>query len=228
MENGRGRMTDIAQTAADYFDRYKSALDDHTLVQGVWNSEQDGRHVACALGVLGPDVDSVSDCPASVMPRWLAQMVPWLFDAQSEEEAFAWGLDFAAELKRLDGQVPFTVVYDWQGNHACQLGIEVAEKRGRSTEPHKALQALHRKALAGEKSSVEEWRKTLRDANAYANAYAYAYANAYAYAYAYANANAYAYAYANANDYAYKKAINRLAVGLVGCMARVPAGQVAA
>lgn len=88
--------TDTAQTAAEYYDRYEAAFNDNALVQGAWNSEQDGRHVACALGVLGPNVDSAANCPATVMPRWLAQMVPRLFDSQETAEAFAWGLSFAA------------------------------------------------------------------------------------------------------------------------------------
>ncbi|MGY2734925.1 hypothetical protein [Sphingomonas sp. UYP23] len=200
-------MTDIAQTAAGYFERYQAALATGALKQGVWNSEQDGRHVACALGVLGDKVSSASQCPATVMPRWLAQMVPWLFDNQAEDKALAWGLDFAAELKRLNGGVPFSVVYDWQGNVACQMGIDAAEKRGRDTASHVALQDLHRRALKGDIAPADEWRPILRDA--YANAYA--------------DANAYAYANANANANAYADAINRLAVGLVECLSRVPA-----
>ena len=44
------------------------------------------------------------------------------------------------------------------------------------------MQALHQRALGGEKISADEWRSVLKNANAkaYANAYAYAYAYAYA------------------------------------------------
>jgi hypothetical protein len=254
----------IAQTAAEAYDRYHAALTGNALVQGAWNTEQDGRHVACALGVLGPNVSGTGDCPATVMPRWLAQMVPWLFDAQTPEDAFAWGEEFYAELKRLDGKVPFEVVYDWHANYSTVLGIEAAEKRGRDIAPHKALQELHQRALKGDRATADEWRPVLKAAyadayanadayadadayayayanadayayadadaypDAYANAYAYAYADAYADAYANAYANAYAYAYADAyaNAYAdayanaYKKAINRLAMGLVECLRR--------
>jgi hypothetical protein len=209
-------MAQVAQTAAEYFDRYESALKTNSLVQGAWNSEQDGRHVACALGVLGDSVDSSSQCPATVMPRWLAQMVPAFFDRQKQDQAFAWGLEFAAELKRIDGKVPFSVVHDWHANVVCPLGIEAAEKRGRDTAPHLALQALHLRALAGDVPTETEWRPVLRNANAnadanananaYANADAYAYADANADAYAYANADAYAYADANADAYAYADA----------------------
>jgi hypothetical protein len=222
-------MAQVAQTAAEYFDRYESALKTNSLVQGAWNSEQDGRHVACALGVLGDSVDSASKCPATVMPCWLAQMVPAFFDRQKRDQAFAWGLGFASELKRIDGKVPFSVVHDWHANVVCPLGIEAAEKRGRDTAPHLALQALHLRALAGDVPTEGEWKPVLRNANAYAYADAYAYANAYAYAYAYADADAYAYAYAYANAYAnayayadaYAYAWNRLATGITECLRRV-------
>ncbi|SNT16179.1 hypothetical protein SAMN06295912_15030 [Sphingomonas laterariae] len=252
----------ITITAKQAFEKYDAALSAGGIAQGVWNSEQDGRHVACALGVIDPSIDAASKCPASVMPRWLAQMVPWLFDNQRAEDAFAWGSTFYAELARLDGQVPFTVVYDWHANVSCVMGIEAAEKRGRDPEPHRKLQALHQRALNGDRAPVDEWRSVLRNAyadtyayayayaDAYADTYAYAYADAYAYAYADADADTYAYAYAYADAdadtyayayayayadadtyayaYAYKTAINRLAVGLVECMARVPtdAGQI--
>jgi hypothetical protein len=230
---------EIAQTAAEAFDRYEMFLHEGRLVQASWHAEDnDGRELACGLGVLGPDMGSPSQCPAAVMPRWLAQMVPWLFDNQTPENAFAWGERFYAELKRLDGQVPFSVVYDWQANVVQPLGLEWAEERG-DKALIEAVQALHARALAGDTASVEEWKATLRPAlrqvYAYANAYAYTYAdadadadayaytNADAYAYTYADADAYAdaYAYTYADAYAYRKHIARLADGLVECLKRV-------
>ena len=210
-------------TAQQAFESYEDALHNGWLRQATWNSEDDGRRVACALGVLDPSVSSASDCPASVMPKWLARMVTWLFDGQSKDDAFAWGEKFYAQLARLNGDVPFEVVYDWHANYSWQMGIEVAEKMGRDTAPAKAVQELHRRALAGDRANCETWYKALRNADAYAyanaNAYAYAYGYADAYADAYANADAYADAYANA--YARKKAINLLAMGLVECLERV-------
>ena len=226
-------------TAKEYAARYLEAFENDALTQGAFHTEIDGRQLACALGVIGKNVESPADCPAQIMPRWLAQMVPALFDKQREEDAFAWGKDFTAALARIDGNVPFSVVHDWHANVVCLLGIEAAEKRGRDTAPHKALQALHLRALGGEKISADEWRPVLKDANAdayayananaYAYAYAYAYADAYAYAYAYADAdayaNAYAYANADANAYAYANADanawKRLADGMVECLNRV-------
>lgn len=160
----------VAATAAEAFDRYSSFYNDGRLIQADWHAEDDGRQLACALGVIGDEVDSPADCPASIMPRWLARMVPWFFDLQKPDQAFKWGLDFYAELKRLDGKVPFEVLYDWHANVVCPLGIEADEKRGRDPAPHKALQELHRRALGGERAKQAEWYQALRDANAYANA----------------------------------------------------------
>ena len=222
----------LAQSAAEAFEKYTAALSADLLVQSSWHKEIDGRQLACGLGVLGDEITSASKCPAKIMPRWLAQMVPWFFDNQDFDAAKAWGLRFYAELKRLDGKVPFSVVYDWQSNFVCQLGVDAAVKHNRDPGPHKALADMHGKALAGEKFSADEWKAVLKPANA--NAYAYADADAdadayaYAYAYAYANANAYADAYAYANAYAYayaydkrRVAIKRLADGIVTCLQRV-------
>ena len=235
-------------TAQDYATRYKQAFETGTLTQGAFHTERDGRQLACALGVIGPNISDAKDCPAQIMPRWLAQMVPAFFDEQKQDAAFMWGLEFTAELARLNGNVPFSVVHDWHANVVCPLGIEAAEKRGRDPNPHKALQSLHMRALAGEKISADEWRPVLKksyanaysytnayafaDANAYAfadanaNAYAFADADAYAFADAYANANANAYAnayaFANANAYANAAAWNKLAVGMTECIKRVP------
>ena len=202
-----------ATTAQEYADKYLAAFETNSLTQGSWHTERDGRQLACALGVIGDEIDLPSKCPAQIMPRWLAQMVPAFFDRQTAADAFAWGRDFTAELARIDGKVPFSVVHDWHANTVCPLGIEVAEKRGRDVGPHKALQALHLRALSGEKISADEWRPVLKNADA--DAYADADADAYADSHAYADA----YTYANAYDYAWK----RLADGMVAALKRVEA-----
>jgi hypothetical protein len=225
----------IAQNASEAYDRYMSFLNEDGLVQGSWHAEKDGRMLACALGVLGTEIDNPRDCPASIMPRWLAQMVPWFFDNQSPEDAKDWGRRFYAELKRIDGKVPFSVVHDWQGNVVSPLAIEVATMRKRDTAPHEAVKELHLRALGGETAARDEWYTKLKPAyadaydDAYTYAYAYAYADAYTYTYANADAdanayaNAYAYAYADADAYAYakKEVFKRLADGMVDCLSRV-------
>jgi hypothetical protein len=119
-------MTDIAQTPQEALDRYQAALASDALIQGNWHADIDGRHLACALGVLGDGVKSPSDCPASVMPRWLAQMTVWFFDHQKKAEALDWGARFYAELARVGGIVPFVVIHDWHARFVGPLAIEAA------------------------------------------------------------------------------------------------------
>ena len=239
--------------AAEAFDRYRFAVENRLLIQGGWHAEEDGRHLACALGVLGRPVDSASKCPASVMPRWLALMVPNVFDRLSFEDATAWGMALYEQLARLKGQVPFSVVYDWQANCVLEFWAGSLKKRKFSPEvlaeklaAVESLVALHRRHLAGETAPKAEWREVLR------KVYAYAYADADAYAYAYADADAYAYADADADAYAYADAdaeptapapgetradlvkrrraenLKLLADGLVAALARAPAPEAAA
>ena len=203
----RLKILEIATTTAEALARYETAFNEDRLIQASWHNEQDGRHLACALGVLGEQIDGPSKCPATIMPRWLAQMVPGFFDRQKFEDAKDWGLRFYKALDRIGGNVPFSVVHDWHANTVCQLGIDTAELRKRDATPHTALRALHLRALADEKIGAGEWRPVLK--TAYANAYANANADAYAYAYAYANANADAW--------------KRLADGMVEALNRVEA-----
>lgn len=246
-------MPDIAQTADEAFDRYKSFLGNNALIQSGWHGRgDDGRELACGLGALGPDVNGPKDCPAQIMPLWLAQMVPWFFDNQEFGPAKEWGLRFYAELKRLGGVVPLSVVHDWQATVVGPLAVETAEKQKRSVEAHKALMAMQAEAASGKKFAADDWRPVLKAAfydiysyryraNAYAyteadaeaaavaNAYTYAnaeaavYANPDAYANAYADADADADAYANADADAYRSRIKQLADGMVECLSRVGA-----
>ncbi len=232
------------ETAAEAYLQYEAFLEAGTLAQSTFISQdEDGREIACALGITG--ATSVSGCPAKVMPRWLAQMAPWFFDTQEVVQAFAWGKDFYAELKRLDGQVPFSVIHDWQATVVGKFAQESAEKHGCDVSVHKALAEMQWKALTGEKFSADDWRPVLKaafldvykfryranadaDADAYANAYANANANAYADANANANANAYANANANANANAYRMTVTMMAAGMVECLKRVPTPEAAA
>ena len=235
----------IVQTAAQAYAKYREALAHDALTQNAWHREEDGRQLACVLGVLGDEVKEPRDCPAQIMPRWLAQMVPWFFDGMEFDDAKSWGLKFYEQIDCLNGVIPFVVIHDWHATVVGPLAIEVAQKKKRNVAAQEALADMHRRAASGEKFTAEEWRPLLKIAfkdayadayvNAYANADAYAdvyadayananadaYVNAYANAYAYAYADADAYANANANAYAKKQSIKRLADGMVACLARV-------
>jgi hypothetical protein len=49
-------------------------------------AEEGGRELVCALAAFGPDINSPGDCPADLMPPWLAEMVPVLDDGIAEAD----------------------------------------------------------------------------------------------------------------------------------------------
>ncbi len=225
-------MPRTATTAKEALDRYEAYRAADALIQKNWHSRsEDGRELACALSVIDPDMSSVRQCPAQIMPRWLALLVPWLFDNQTKADALDWGSRFYCELARLDGRVPFSVVHDWHGNVVGALAVERSAKRGSKVETHEALRAMHAEVLTGKSFTADEWSPVLKaafiDSAAFSSANANDNAFASALASADASASANAYAYACANEDADEVTIKRLADGLVDCLARVPTGQAA-
>jgi hypothetical protein len=69
------------------------------LVQSSWHIEQDGRQLACLLGSIDPSIDSPEACPSSVMPSWLAYLLPTLFDGVSADRSVDYGIRFAKALR---------------------------------------------------------------------------------------------------------------------------------
>jgi hypothetical protein len=70
------------------------------LVQGAFHDEKAGRALACVLGAISHDIGSSADCPAAVMPEWLAGLTVRLFDAPIESDALAWAGRFGAQMAR--------------------------------------------------------------------------------------------------------------------------------
>ena len=58
-----------------------AACDNGTLVQGRWHGREDGREIACLLGSIHPKVKTAADCNGDLMPLWLAELTPTLFDS---------------------------------------------------------------------------------------------------------------------------------------------------
>jgi hypothetical protein len=69
------------------------------LIQNAWHGERNGRELACLLGAIGPGVFDPSDCPAEVMPAWLAHLLLTLFDGVRSERSVEFGLRFAEALR---------------------------------------------------------------------------------------------------------------------------------
>ena len=123
--------------------------------------------------------------PAAGMPAWLAQLVAALIDGQQPGTADDWARRLQAELVRLDGEVPFTVVHDWHARTVAPL-LEQACADG---SVQRAVGRLHAAALAGRSVTEPEWaaalepalREVYQRAYGYSDAYAVNYANAEVY-----------------------------------------------
>ncbi len=55
--------------------------DEGRLTQAKWHGRgDDGREIACLLGAIDSSVTSPKDCNGKLMPMWLADLTPTLFD----------------------------------------------------------------------------------------------------------------------------------------------------
>ncbi|MCA3010279.1 MAG: hypothetical protein INH34_18045 [Phycisphaerales bacterium] len=89
-------MLDIDNITASQ--RILAHLHEGRLVQRTWHDEDGGRELACVLGAISPDIVSDTDCPASVMPRWMAPLTVYLFDGQAKADAMTWAGRFGAQM----------------------------------------------------------------------------------------------------------------------------------
>ena len=71
----------IAITHAQASTNILAAVEARTLVQGKWHDrDREGRELACLLGAIHPSVTSPAECNGKLMPMWLAELTPTLFD----------------------------------------------------------------------------------------------------------------------------------------------------
>ena len=61
---------------------------DNSIIQGAWQSEKDGRNLVCALAAFGApgEINEASDCPADLMPQWLAKLVTSIDDGIAADQ----------------------------------------------------------------------------------------------------------------------------------------------
>jgi hypothetical protein len=140
----------LAASPAEALALFERTKKEDRLVQDKHHKEVAGRHFSDILGILGDELQSPSDCPERIMPLWLAHTASRLFRAQPLDRAKEWGLQFYAELKRLDGKLPFTVIHDWHANVVEPFAIKFSKRRG--------------------PTGVDEWRRVL--CNAFSHIYA--------------------------------------------------------
>lgn len=71
------------------------------IIQRAWRGvDNRGRNTVCALAAFGRDINDPNDCPADLMPDWLARYVPSLDDgiAEADVPMFAGGIIARAKL----------------------------------------------------------------------------------------------------------------------------------
>jgi hypothetical protein len=60
-------------------------IDEGRLVRKVWSKEQEGRKLGCLLHAIG-GYNSTKECPASLMPAWMAECTVTLFDGLADDD----------------------------------------------------------------------------------------------------------------------------------------------
>jgi hypothetical protein len=76
---------------------------ENRLVQNTWHrTAPDGREIACLLGAIHPAIDSPHACPATVMPKWLAELTVVLFDKLPRNDIHNRALAYAMSMRTWD------------------------------------------------------------------------------------------------------------------------------
>ena len=70
------------------------------LIQRAWHTEKGGRKMACLLGSIHPSVTSEAECNGDLMPMWLAQLTPRLFDSIPADKVTEIGLRYGSLVAR--------------------------------------------------------------------------------------------------------------------------------
>lgn len=82
-------MTELNITHAAASAAILAACDERRLTQAKWHGHgNDGREIACLLGSIHPSVTSPAECNGALMPMWLAELTPTLFDGIPAEQIY--------------------------------------------------------------------------------------------------------------------------------------------
>ncbi len=82
-----------------------SYLNEGRLVQRSWSREQDGKHLGCLLHAAG-GYNDVSECPAQLMPRWVAECTITMFDKLQAGDVPAIARRYASAIGKWDTVTP--------------------------------------------------------------------------------------------------------------------------
>jgi hypothetical protein len=121
-------------------------------------------------------IDSAAPVVLPLMtPRWLRQVADVVSEGQQVEAGREWQRRLYHALTSVN-EVPFRLVHDWLAHEASViLPYAGVRSEDRTDGVQRAVQELHRAALAGETIPADTWRNALYSAllQIYTDAYAY-------------------------------------------------------
>ena len=160
----------------NYTERFDRFFEDGLLTRNEWTgTDERGRKTACLLAALSKEVGtkkSADACPASVMPAWLAHLVPSIDDRTSEEFwpemvcrfadlVHCWGVLDDAAWRRCEYRFKIVTLdeslkhFDHEKNPSVAKAIE-------------DVKALCQRVVAGDEPTQEEWMTAAEAAAAWA------------------------------------------------------------
>ena len=175
--------------------------DEGRLTQSKWHGHSaDGRDIACLLGAIHPSVTSAAQCNGDLMPMWLAELTPVLFDGISTDQVVPIARRYGALIARWDrlSTVQWDSILTRVLIRCIDEAVAAAEPICRDEEFWPAVAA----ACEQSKAAINSGDKTARAASAYASADATVYAAACAISAARVTSAASASASADATVYA--------------------------
>ena len=138
----------------------QTLIEENRIIRSEWRGyDAQGRETACLLAAMSPAVvDDASQCPADVMPPWLAHLTPWIDDAGTVEHwpkvvrAYA---DVAARWHVLDAAAWHRLDYE------CRV-ITLREAATHTTDAAAlaacaTVIALCERVIAGDEPTESEW-----------------------------------------------------------------------
>jgi hypothetical protein len=172
-------------TNADRLNRLDAYIAEGRLIRNKWvGTDAEGRATACLLAALAPEcgaIGSAASCPAEVMPRWLAELTPWIDDSGSDAAwpgmvrryaavARRWHVLNASAWERASRRVRAACVREalrhvtrdgWGVRDACEaIAVELeanrepSDEQRSSAEAAEAAEAAARAALAAEAAAA--------------------------------------------------------------------------
>jgi len=214
-------------------ERLNTFISEGRVIRGQWRgTDAQGRETACLLAALAPECgreQRAGACPADVMPRWLAHLVPWMDDEGTAEQWPGMVRRFAAVAARWHVLTP----EQWQRLEWTAKLLTVTEARQHTSDPA-ALEACDGTIAllqdAIERGTMDESRRVAAygaaDSAAWGAAYGAADSAAYGVAWSAAWSAAYGAAYSAAESAAWgaaasaaaSAAVDRLTAAILGAI----------